>query len=551
MSGAPGWRTLDWVIVSAVAVTCAVVQIAVFPGPHPFDPARYFEAAVAFPTVSPDRWTLRIGLIAPVRAAVLVFGPSEAALLAVPIAAGALLAAAAYALLRVLVGVRLVAAAAGLATVLNGPFLLNGDFIFPDTVSAATFTGGMLCLVLGSDRFPLAIGGGRRVTAWAVIAGFLFGWTYLVREFSVSLLPVVVAVVLLLHYPLRRAAALLAAALATASLDPLWGLVGYADPLIHLDVLATRNRLPPNDRIREIVDQVGNPLDSFLVLPRLLLSWRAGWLLIALLVVFAVALAMVRHPGLVLLGIWLFGFWAVMTITGLVTLPSGLWVINVTNVRYWYPILPPLVLGGFGGLWLLLERMRVPAFGLRLAVVPALAVAAFTSGTLEFARCADRGVWRNDPKDRWYELRSWFASGEADQYDILRTDEYTGGIVPAFLATRFGQSAWHGGIDRFSSVSTIEPTGRDARTLILVDKPRISSPAAEDSLRDLSVAWSPVFASTDGALVILAHDAPGAAEPRPWWTFSSAHRSVSQTGECGVTPYEKRAVGRRWLTSTT
>ncbi|MGH3113330.1 MAG: hypothetical protein ACRDOP_07680, partial [Gaiellaceae bacterium] len=69
---------LDWATGGIVLVVYAIVQLALLQGPHPFDPAKYFDTAVEFPNVPRDYWTLRIGLIAPVRVAVLLFGPSGA-----------------------------------------------------------------------------------------------------------------------------------------------------------------------------------------------------------------------------------------------------------------------------------------------------------------------------------------------------------------------------------------------------------------------------------------------------------------------------------------
>jgi hypothetical protein len=52
---------------------------------------------------------------------------------------------------------------------------------------------------------------------------------------------------------------------------------------------------------------------------------------------------------------------------GLGELPSGRWILNITNIRYWYTMLPARVMAAFGGLWLLFQRWLPTQRGVRLA----------------------------------------------------------------------------------------------------------------------------------------------------------------------------------------
>src|SRR4249920_3674685 len=167
---------LDVAVGGAVILVCGIALIAFLQGPHPFDPAKYFETAVYFPHVALDLWTLRIGLVGLVYGAVLIFGPSEASLYAVPIATGLLLAAAVYATMLVLFRDRVVAGAAALVTTLNPVYLRNASSILPDTTATATFAAGFLCLLLGGEGLwqRQSI---RRKDVAAAVAGVLFGAT--------------------------------------------------------------------------------------------------------------------------------------------------------------------------------------------------------------------------------------------------------------------------------------------------------------------------------------------------------------------------------------
>jgi hypothetical protein len=537
---------LDWITGGIVLVVYAIVQILLLQGPHPFDPAKYFRTAMDFPDVPADLWTLRIGLIAPVRVAIFLFGPSEAALYAVPLASGLLLAAAVYATGLVLFSDRVLAAAAALVTVLNTNYLLNSSFIFPDTTATATFTAGFFCLAAGRTEWAERRGWPQSA-AW-LLAGLFFGWTYLIREFSPLLLPTVVAAVVLLGYSLRRLALLVGGVLAVVSLEPLYGELVYRRPFIHFDLLRERSqttvRAAHAVRMEHIRAQLESPLDTILVFPRLLLTWGTGWVFLLLIAVFLVALAVARrNRWLWTLAIWCFGFWATMAVLGLGSLPSGLSIINVTNIRYWYPIFPAVALGAFGGLSVLSKRFFPNPRGVLAtrSFAAVLAGIALLPGVAEFDRCAGMHVWRNDPEARWDELRAWFSTPEAGRYHRVLGDKDTVRVLPAFVRTTFGDRVWNGRIGRFGTKpGRLAPLTGVPTSLILLNRERsrvISETARE--LQDLRADWAPIFTTDDRALVVLAY------RPNPgevvdgdlaWWKVS---RPLVQgkTG-CGLNPYE-------------
>jgi hypothetical protein len=547
----PTLMRLDWVIGGVVLVVYLITQLLLLLGPRPLDPARYFDTAVDFPNVPVDLWTLRIGLIAPVRVAVLFFGPSVAALYAVPIAVGLVLAAAVYGTMLLLFRDRVLAAAAALVTVLNTNYLFTSSYIYPDTTATATFTAGFFFLVLAGVRSQHGDRGW--VPTLAVIsAGVVFGWSYLIREFSPFLLPAVIVALVVLRYSARRIALLAGAALATAGLELAYGAVRYGDPFIHARQLLYRRHSAFGEgraaRMEHIQSQLGDVLDTMLVFPRLVLSWRSGWLFLLLIVVFLVALMLVRDRRLWMIAAWVLSFWTIMIAIGLAELPSGRWILNITNVRYWYPLLPALVMGAFSGLWLLLERWLPPPRGVRLAqaVTAAFAVVTLAPGLAEFKGCADRQAWWSDPAERWGELRSWFSTTEAEQYDIVWTDQKTQRLVPAYIATTFGKRIWDGDVETFHGRhGRISPATDLAHSLVLVHKDRFRSAVRQPETRliDLRGEWWPVFASSDGNMVLLAHESAGTSSAamrvdRDWWLLPDP-APRADPGVCGRSPYEK------------
>jgi len=536
---------LDWITGGIVLVVYAIVQILLLQGPHPFDPAKYFRTAMDFPDVRADLWTLRIGLIAPVRVAVILFGPSEAALYAVPLATGLTLAAAVYGMGLALFSDRVVAGAAALLTVLNANYLLNSSSIFPDTTATATFTVGMLCLVLG--RTSWAERRGWPQNAACLCAGLLFGWTYLIREFSPVLLPAVVAAVVLLQYPLRRIALLVGATLAAVSLELLYGQLMYGQPLVHYELLRARGKTsvpaPQVLRFEHIQSQLQNPLDTLAVFPRLLLTWPAGWVFLVLVAVLLVALGLARRDRrLWMLAFWCFSFWAAMAILGLGSTPSGRALINVTNIRYWYPIFPALVLGAFGGLSIMMRTFLPAARSMLVtrSVTVLLAGIALVPGFVEFDRCAAKHVWRNEPEARWDAVRAWFASQEAKRYRFVVADKDTVRILPVFIRTTFGDRVWNGTARGFAGPRRMVPTTDLRASLILVHRDHfVAIKDARAELQALRRDWAPVFISRDTKIVILAY------RPSPdevvrsdvdWWQVSRP--PIPAAEGCGLSPYE-------------
>ena len=535
-------QQLDLAVALLTIAVFLLFQLFLLLGPHPFDPTTYLAAAQDFPHIDATRWTLRIGLVAPVAIATRVMGVTEATLYIVPLSAGVLLVTAVYGTMLALFRDRVLAAAAALVAVLNADFLLNSSFIFPDNFATATFAAGFLFLILGA----LAA---RRSSPWAawivVCAGFFFGWTYLIREFSPILLPTVIVAALLLGYSLRRLGLLLAAAIATGALELAFGAIRWGRPLIHLQQLLNHRDEDFGHRAETVaIVQRGtqDPLDALRVLPRLILSWDSGWPLLLLAPIFVAALVLLRDRRLWVLATWCFGFWATMVLLAMGELPSGKWIINVSNIRYWYPVFPALAMGGLGGLWLIVRRFAPPRRALlaaQLAVVLAAALI-LLPGIAEFRSCSSKNIWRNDPMSRWHELRSWLGSAEAGSYGQMVTDRVTRTeFDPVYLSAPFGGRVWEGDVRAWpKSGARIEPANGADDSLILLNRRAVNSlPGGLQKIQSLLTTWSPVFVSGDGALVVLAHRpvVPSAGLSAPWWEREREGATLVPS-ECGINP---------------
>jgi hypothetical protein len=337
-------------------------------------------------------------------------------------------------------------------------------------------------------------------------------------------------------------------ALATILLEPLAGLfAARGEPFVRLRLLLSRGDVPIEPalerRLAEGQERVDNIFESVLVFPRLLLTWSTGWVFLGLAALFLAALVRFRDRRLLLLAIWFGSYFAVLAVVGLGSLSSGRWILNITNIRYWYPVFPPLVMGGFAGLWLLVRSRFDENPGIRLAQASALALVALVlaPGFVEFSACSRKDAWRNDPAARWHELRSWLATSDAARFDTVWTDLETERLLPAYTTTTFGRRLWDGNIE-ILGLALREPPGPYDESLILVHKDRWRShPGAARRLEELRDEWSPLFVSSDRRMIVLAYKSAGVrgAEviPGEWWHLSTGFVPQATPGTCGRNPY--------------
>ena len=548
-------RLIDWLAVAGAMSIYLIVQIMKLQGPHPFDPARYFRLALEYPDLGANLFSLRIGLIASVRLAVASFGESEVALYAVPLFMGLLLVSSVFGIVMIMFRSRWLAFAAGLIAAMNPYFFINSSHIFPDNMAAATFTAGFFLLVLAASQD--AAGRSSKMTMTIVgLAGVVFGMTCLIREFSVLLFPLVAAAALMLRFPWRHNVVLALSTGGALLLNPLYGWLKYADPLIHLRRLLGRNysgiREGRLEAIRNVQDQIDNPIEAVLVFPRLLLSFDVGWLFLSLIIVFVVALLVVRDRRLWIIATWCFGFWAFMAAISIGRLPSGRWILNTTNIRYWYPILPAVAIGALGGLHLLATRLSGirRRSGYAVAGVLLVALVTVTLGMTEYSRCEEVDVWRAPPRQRWLDLREWVGTSQAQRFTTIATDRWTQQTLPLYLRTALGEPLWKGDVETISDpeAGLIEETADPQRTVLVLHKPYFRRLAGQNA--SLSKAsWAPIAASTDREMVVLlsssATETNSDIHPTDageWWDLRVDREAAARNfAACGGNPYDRLA----------
>lgn len=425
--------------------------------PYPSDQLNYFRAAQLFPEPldNPElaHQYLRFGVTLPARAAIEVFGYSQAAYATVPLFTTVLLVVSAYALGALLYG-RVVGAAGAIALVAVTPLFLDGSELLPDVLAAALLTAALALTV--------AVRHGRVRAAWPayVLIGVLLGWSYLAREFVVCVWPLVP--VLLWHRARLRGLLLVAApmALLFAAELALSALVA-GDPLARLKAAAGHGQAPsPPDIAATYRDK---ELHVYLLrLPTTLEDFPERWwlnvllLLTGLMGVAGLVLLWRRRRGgarrpllpLLLPATWVASLWVPLTLLGGVLDPAAP-KLRLQLIRYWFPIFPAFVLGGLGALALVTAwalRRRAPAARARpkvaaaVVAVPVLIAAIGTAGT------AAAGWW-HDPGTRaggavqMERVRDWLAAHRRPGATVW-ADRRTISVLAVYRQWPFGGRAW-------------------------------------------------------------------------------------------------------------
>ncbi|MFB4314122.1 hypothetical protein [Actinomadura sp. 21ATH] len=492
-------------IPAALVLAWLAVLLAHLRAPVPSDQANYFTAAERFPrpvevTTEMHQMT-RFGLIIPVRLAMVVFGPSQAAYAIVPVLATLALLLGTYAL-GTLLFARSVGVAGGIAVVAATPVFEDSTDLLPDVLAVGLFTCALALAVAARQR--------EEPPRKAVLLGIgaLLAWSYLAREFIVFAWPVVPV----LLYRRAGLAGLLwtAAPIAAAGLAELllcWRM--YGDPLARLLSITGHGRGPSTPEIASTYRDKPRML-YVLRLPKTLQTYAEGGLLVALLGLTLLG-GLLRPRRLAVPVAVCALLWIPLTLLGGV-LDPGAPKLRLQLIRYWYPVFPAFVLGGLGTLWLLAvplarrlpDRGRARAVGAVRAALPAvlaLAVAAALAGT------AARSWWaapatRLGGGTQLDALRGWMHDRDG-AYDRIWTDPHTRKILPVYRRGFWGGESWSAGIYAVRPGQAAGPGPGDLVLLYDTERGHICSlckKSARTAFGDTSGArpgWRQVFATPD------------------------------------------------------
>jgi len=516
------WLNRSWPPLTVAAVVSVAVLILMRETPWPFDPMFYMDNAEFFTggraSLALEHRSLRWGLMLPLGVLHVIFGYSEAAYYGIPIAAIALLALSAFVLSRRLMGPWWSCAAAVLV-VANPLILSRSSHPFPDTLATALVTlgiGGIAWLSQEERTLDYWLAGG---------AGILFGLAYAVREVVAPVFaPIIVLLLILLRVKARYWFLIASGALLIFLME--LGLMNawFDDPLARLRILLYRDdrtveesssNLEKIQRINAFQGTLG------LSATAMFRKWGEVGLGVAPIVGLGGLIASslrrdddrAKRVWLSLI-VWLVVGWLMFVAFGLWRSSDGVPVLNLTQVRYWYLLIPPVGIGVVG-------LLRTTGLALARTAIGShrqwpLVTAGVACGLLCLGMIA--ASWGNRLQvvagwDHMSEFREWLVTNDHDR-DVIAARHRTMRVADMYDNTTLGANLWNGRLARLHTAdgsAALMISTEDARSdLFLLDGRQYDTSAPP-------VEWDLQFVSSDGMMAILsAEDLEDISEePKP------------------------------------
>lgn len=507
-----------------LALGVIVVSVLYLVPPIPSDHLNYLDAARDFPIDpgenAPQHQFLRIGLTLPMRAAMLIFGYSQAAYYAVPILAAVALALALYALGTILFS-RAVGVGAAVLTLGNTIVFIDLTAPLPDLLATALFSwAAVIAMAVRSHRWGLTTR--RRELIALLVIGALLGWSYLAREYIVFVWPLIVLALLDVREPARWSRAGLRDLLrSVAGRLPRLGWV--AIPLVVVGIGETAlNAVVFGDPLARFTTAAGhgdvlasgaNAETYQGHLRRWYLSriwWilynqpEGIWLAGAVITLGVGAIVAVRKLWFLLA--WVVLFYVPLVLLGGVLSPT-MTMLRLIKERYWYPAFPALFLGAIAVVWLLTRAaVRLIPF-LRgkagaIAGLVALAVGIVPVGFAQAER-RDDSVYRVNGATQMEQLRTWLDEHGAD-VGVIRADRRSVRVMNIFASGPFGGKIWDG--ETIGWYPDLPPRPGDYALFYSVDSPvcdlcNVDAHALFGGATPAAPAtWELVFETEDGVV---------------------------------------------------
>lgn len=515
----------DALIVAGLAAVYLLIQLTLLLQDVPLtggDQLDYFSLAGDIQEPRITHRHFRIGMTLPVAGLINLLGYSEAAYYIVPIAAGVLFLAATY-LLGALLHSRAAGTIGAIAAVFNAHVFLDSSHLVPDLMAAGLFTLGLVMIGGAADRRA-----GRWWNPALFGAGLLLGWAYLTREYTIVFGPLaLVAAWTAGRTRVRELAQVAGGALTMLVVEFIHGFVLFGNPFAHIVKVIDRKApsLTSPAAAPYIEGTAGNTLgEAALILPRLLLDNEDGaWLFVLLTVGLGVGVvgALVLRRGvslkrLVIPVVWIAVVYALLTLSTWATNPRGGSVINITKIRYWYPLFPALTVGGATGLLLLVDGDAVNRW-LRRTWIAVLGLAAVAGAFFSLNSIDESSTFvANGAGAEFREFRDWIAD-EGNDVEQLHVDNGHGRaldrILPMYARTAFGRPLWSGTFDRLDvdAAPTIAEIDGPVASHRLSNQWLVSSAdTLPEYLAQMPEDWLPIFISSNGSLAVFDIDLDGA-----------------------------------------
>lgn len=503
---------LDLISIIILIFIAICVQFIFLNPPILSDQMEYYITAVRFPHLpsNPNIGSMRIGLELPVALLYRIFGTSEVAYYTVPILSAALLSVSIYLIGKSLFS-RRVGFFSGLWVIFIPNLIQDAGHLLPDlpatACSAAAFA--VLFTFFGDKGHKRDFS--SRNSLWIfILAGLLFGWSYLIKEYLAILFLLIPLVFWMLDIPYRHLLPVALSMLLMYGVEVAVGIIYYHNPLIRF--LAAS----PRETTGEIQKDVSRIINYF----ALLLIKEGGEGILALMglgVLNSLLQSFRKQKSHIFLLTWILLIYILFTFAGLLPVLfnwEGIVLLRLHKFRYWVPILPPLVIGAVAMLdaffvWL---KESLPKVRTSENVFVSILLVAFLSLT------AARGInsIKNDPDfirngaDQYLELRAYLKAND-NPNDVIWIDRDNKRaferILPMYIRDPFGKLVWHGSTKYINTDNLYLRADEIDRGYIIVDRDFMTPSSSLPSyLYDAPDDWKLVFESENKKLALYKVD---------------------------------------------
>jgi len=440
-------KRVDWLLLLLFAAASIFIQLYFLNPPVLSDQLEYFQYASAFfqKPLPVNHRALRLGLVIPAAVLIQVFNYSEVAYYALPLIGMAALVAGTYLFTRHMFS-RGTAVFASLFMLVMPGLLLESGHLLPD-VPAVGFSTLALGLVASASVKEKPGGAWWDISLF--LTGALLGWSYLIREYMLAVIPASLLVFWAKKIPYRKALSLAAGLLAVLLVEFLYGFIFYSNPLIRFISAEPRSTVGNIERdVGKILTFLFILLDRHNAEPYIAL---AGFGVLA-----PFLFKGEERKSALVSAFWLISGYLLLTTAALLPVIfswEGRTLIRLHLFRYWLLILPPLVIGGAAGIWRL-ASLLVDKFAsnkdiaIKVSVVLLSLFWIFTAfqgfryldGYYKFVRFG---------ADQYLEFRDFLHtnSDEWDQVWLTSSGSRAGTRdIPMYMRTAFGKPVWTGKI---------------------------------------------------------------------------------------------------------
>lgn len=435
-------------------VLSILIQIYSICPPVLSDQLQYYGSAASFPQfpVNPSHWSLRIGLILPVALIYRVFGYSEISYYFIPVLSLILLTLVVFKFGEKLFSYRIGIISALWFMTLPGVLKESGNLL-PDIPATLCIASGFLVLQKIYSKNLLAEQSTDRIIPnfrfLLVLAGMLFGWAYLTKEYFLIFLFLVPVCFFAFSIPWKYFLNFMIGFFLIISIELFFGIIIYHDPFIRLFTSQPRETWGEIERNSKVI---------LAYLPRLFLN-EGNLPSLALMIFFTIGSLIriiKRDFKFLFLFAWallIFGFY-----TGLGLLPIVLnWgnkvVLRAHIFRYWIPILPPIIIGGIAvidsAVSSILHKLNITVQTKKIikhVFLPGLLSISIASGFIKTVNFPD---FVRNGNDHYLELRDFLSKLEKPLYSIWILRDIRVGyddMLPIYTHDFWGKEIWQGKI---------------------------------------------------------------------------------------------------------